>query len=145
MAALMNPQFVVVEQRITAGSDWSGAEPTTTPSYATKGIKVFPTDIVGGLFTFDFTSYFLTEVQQISVDFAGVGSKSIVIRRASGPDIQIFSSTDPLEAIVLCTDKFQLASDERIAIISAGAAAAMYARIIARPLHPEPSSLLTFP
>ena len=144
MAALKNPQFVVVEQRITAGSDWSGAEPTTTPSYAIKGIKVFPEDTVGGLFAFDYTSFFLTEVQQISVDFAGVGTKSIVIRRASGPDVEIFRSTDPLETNILITDKFQLASDEKIAIISTGAAAAMYARVIARPLHPEPSTSLTF-
>jgi hypothetical protein len=145
MTALRNPQFVVVEQRIAAGSDWNGVAPTTKPNYSTKGVKVFPEDIVGGLFAFDYTSFFLTEVQQINVDFAGAGTKSIVIRRASGPDVSIFESTDPLESNILITDKFQLATDESIAIISTGAAAAMYARIIARPLHPEPSTGLSFP
>jgi len=145
MTALRNPQFVVIEQRIDAGFDWDGTVPTTDPDYATtKGVKAFPSDEAGGLFVFDFTSYFLTEVQQINVDFAGVGTKSIVIRRASGPDVEIFKSTDPLEVNILITDKFQLAPDENIAIVSTGAAAAMYARVIARPLHPEPSTSLTF-
>lgn len=142
MASLKNPQFVVIEQRIAAGSDWDGTTPTTTPSYAAKGIKAFPEDVAGGLFEFDFTSYFLIEVQQISVDFGGVGTKSIVVRRAAGPDVPIFSSTDPLETTVLITDKFQLATDEKIVILSTAAAAAMYARIIARPLHPAPSTML---
>lgn len=139
---MANPQFVVVEQRISAGNDWDGTTPSTTPSYATKGVKSFPEDDQGGLFEWDFSSLFLMEVQQINVDFNGVAAKSIVIRRASGPDVLIFSSTDPAESNILITDKLQLAADEQIAILSTGAAGAMYARIIARPLHPEPSSML---
>lgn len=139
---MANPQFVVVEQRISAGNDWDGTTPSTTPSYATKGVKVFPEDDQGGLFEWDFASFFLMEIQQINVDFNGAGTKSVVIRRASGPDVQIFNSTNPAESNILITDKFQLASDENLVIISTGAANAMYARIIARPLHPEPASAL---
>lgn len=142
MAALVDPQFVVIEQRISAGNDWDGSEPTTEPDFSLPGVKVYPEDAQGGLFTFDFTSYFLIEVQQIQVEFAGVGTKSIVIRRDGGPDILVFGSTDPLETNVLITDKFQLAQDERIAIESTGAAGAMYARVIARPLHPAPATSL---
>ena len=142
MTALQDPQFVVIEQRITAGNDWDGSAPSTEADFTTKGVKVFPEDAQGGLFEWDFTSFFLMEIQQINVDFNGVGTKSIVIRRASGPDVLIFSSTDPLETNILITDKFQLASDENIVILSTGAANAMYARVIGRPLHPEPSSTL---
>lgn len=142
MTANRDPQFVVLEQRIAAGHDWSDALPTTAPNFDTPGVKAFPEDDQGGSFEFDFTSFFLMEVQQISVDFGGVGTKSIVVRRPSGPDVPIFSSTDPLEATVLITDKFQLAADEKIVILSAGAVAAMYARVIARSLHPAPSTLL---
>lgn len=142
MAALQDPQFVVIEQRISAGNDWDGTPPSTEPSFATKGVKAFPEDDHGGLFEWDFTSFFLMEIQQINIDFAGVGSKSVVIRRASGPDVVLFSSTDPLEVHILITDKFQLAFDERIAILSTGALAPMYARVIGRPLHPEPTSVL---
>lgn len=140
---MSDPQFVVIEQRITATNDWGGVLPTTTPDFSVKGIKRFPTDTVGGLFVFDFTSYFLMEIQQINVDFNGVGTKSIVIRSPGASDILVYSSTDPLEVNILITDKFQLASDEQIAIVSSGAANAMFARIIGRPLHPEPSSMLT--
>jgi hypothetical protein len=136
------PQFVVIEQRITAGNDWNGAAPTTAPDYSVKGVKKFPTDIVGGLFEFDFTSLFLMEIQQINVDFGGVGTKSIVIRSPGAADVEIFKSTDPLEIDVLITDKFQLASDEKVVILSSGAANAMFARIIGRPLHPEPAPTL---
>lgn len=143
MAALQDPQFVIIEQRISAGNDWDGTAPTIDPVFETpKGVKTFPEAAAGGEFEFDFTSFFLMEVQQISVGFGGVGTKSIVIRRSSGPDIPIFVSTDPLEVDVLITDKIQLARDEKVVILSSGAAAAMYARVTARPLHPEPTSVL---
>lgn len=138
----MEPQFVVIEQRISAGNDWDGTLPSTTPSFASKGVKAFPEDTHGGLFQWNFASFFLMEIQQINIDFAGVGGKSVVVRRPSGPDVLIYSSTDPLEISVLITDKFQLAADENIVIESTGAVAAMYARIIGRPLHPEPTSVL---
>lgn len=140
---MSDPQFVVIEQRITAGNDWDGTVPLTTPDFTTKGVKKFPPAAQGGLFVFDFTSYFLKEIQQIAVDFNGVGSKSIVIRGPGGAadDIEIFKSTDPLEVNILITDKFQLAPDEHIVIISSGAANAMFARVIGRPLHPEPASM----
>lgn len=137
---MANPQFVVIEQRISAGNDWDGSAPSTVPSYATKGVKAFPEDDGGGLFEWEFSSFFLMEIQQINVSFGDAAEKSISIRRPSGPDVAIFSSSDPAEAIILITDKYQLASDEHIVIVSSGATEAMYARIIARPLHPEPAS-----
>lgn len=142
---MSDPQFVVIEQRITAGNDWDGTVPSTTPDFAIKGVKKFPTDVAGGLFEFDFTAFFLMEVQQISVVFAGVGTKSIVIRGPGGvaDDFEIFKSTDPLEVNILITDKFQLSPDENIVILSTGAANAMFARVIGRPLHPEPASTVT--
>lgn len=141
MAGPQNPPFVVIEQRISAGNNWDGSAPGTTPNYDTPGVKAFPEDDAGGLFEFDFSSFFLMEIQQINVDFGGVGTKSISIRRPSGPDVPVFSSTDPLEVTVLITDKFQLASDEKLVIVSVGAIAAMYARVIARPLHPAPATV----
>lgn len=140
---MSDPQFVVIEQRISAGNDWNGALPSTTPDFSAKGVKAFPEDAVGGLFQWAFTSYFLKEVQEIRVNFNGVANKSIVIRKTGAPDILIFSSTNPLESNILITDKFQLAPDEDLVIVSAGAATAMYARVIARPLHPEPASALS--
>lgn len=141
MTAHRDPQFVVIEQRISAGNDWDGTAPSTEPVF-TKGIKAFPEDDHGGLFEYDFTSFFLMEIQQINVYFNGVAAKSVSIRRESGPDILIFESTDPAETNILITDKFQLASDEKLVITSNGAATEMYARVIARPLHPEPTSVL---
>lgn len=135
--------FVVIEQRISVGNNWNGTVPLTAPDYTGVGIKKFPVAVQGGLFEFDFTEYFLMEIQQINVDFGGAGTKSIVIRSPGAPDIEIFSSTDPLERNLLLTCKFQLASDEKVAIISSGGAAAeMFARIIGRPLHPIPASML---
>lgn len=148
MTANVDPQFVVIEQRIAAGNDWNGAVPALAgtpldPDYTTvKGVKATGEGDEGGLFEWDFTSYFLIEVQQINIDFNGVVTKSVAIRRASGPDVLIFSSTDGAESNILITDKFQLARDETIVIESTGASTAMYARIIARPLHPEPSTTL---
>jgi hypothetical protein len=139
-----DPQFVEIEQRITAGNDWDGTEPSTTPDFTVKGVKKFPTDVAGGLFAFDFTSYFLIEIQQIAVDFGGVADKSIVIRGPGGAadDTEIFTSDDATEVNILITDKFKLAPDEEIVIVSTGAAAAMRARIIGRVLFPEPVTMV---
>jgi hypothetical protein len=139
-----DPQFVVIEQRIQAGNDWDGTVPTSTPDFSTKGVKRYPAAVAGGKFAFDFTAFFLMEIQQIAVNFNGVGSKSIVIRGPGGAadDIEIFKSSDPLEVNILITDKFQLAPDENLVILSTGAANAMFARVIGRPLHPEPATML---
>lgn len=141
------PQFVTIEQRITAGNDWNGAEPTTTPTFPgisgtnqPTGVKIYPTDTVGGLFLFDFNSVWLMEIQQIMVDFNSVGTKSIVIRQTGAPDILIFDSTDPLETNILITDRFQVTPDASLAIVSTSAANAMFARVIARPLLAVPAS-----
>jgi len=134
--------FVVIEQRISAGNDWNGTVPPTDPDYSTVGVKKYPVAAQGGLFEFEFTNYFLMEIQQINVEFGGVGTKSIVIRSTGAPDIEIFKSTDPLETNILIACKFQLASDEKIAIVSSGAASDMFARIIGRPLHPVPASTI---
>jgi hypothetical protein len=136
------PQFVVIEQHISAGRDWDGTSPSTDPVFTVKGLKGFPEDTHGGLFEWNFSSFFLMEVQRISVDFAGVGTKRVAVRRQDGSEILIFSSTDPLETNILITDKIQLAVDEKVVIFSTGATVAMSARVIARPLHPEPSSVL---
>lgn len=147
MVALQDPQFVVIEQRIAAGSDWNGAAPALSgtplvPDFTTKGVKSYAEGDEGGLFEWDFQSFFLIEVQQIKIDFNGVANKSVLIRKSGAPDMLVFDSTNGLETNIVITDRFQLAVDEKLVIVSSGAVNAMYARAIARPLHPEPSTTL---
>lgn len=134
----MADHFATVEQRIIAGDDWDGTVPTTIPTIA-NGIKEYPVAAAGGLFSFGFTSFTLIEVERIAVDFNGVATKDIVIRKTGAPDIPIFSSTLAAEAKVLITDRFLLAKDENIVIVSTAAAKVMYARVTARPALHDPA------
>jgi len=127
-------KYLTVEQRITAGSNWNGVAPSTIPAIA-DGVKAYPTDTIGGLFDFGFGAEFdLWEVQRIAVDFNGVATKGIYIRKSGAPDIPVYTSTLGTEVKVLITDKIILAADETLVITSVGAATAMYARVTARPL-----------
>lgn len=131
----MPSQFATVEQTITAGSDWDGTEPTTTPVVA-DGVKTYPTHTAGGLFEFAFSdNCTLWEVQRIWVDFNGVATKSILIRREGTPDVDIpiFESTLASEEKYLNTDKIIIARGEKLIITSSGAATAMVARVTAQP------------
>jgi len=130
-------QFVTIQQEITAGSDWDGTAPTTTPVVA-DGVKSFPTDTQGGLFEFGYDAGFmLWQIERIAVDFGGVAVKGIYIRKGA-VDIPIYESTLITEIKILVTDKILLAADEQLVITSSGAAAAMYARVTARPALARP-------
>ena len=122
---------VTIEHRITAGSQFDATVPSTTPA-AASGINVFPTATAGGFFVFGYTSQWLYEVQRISGDFADAATVSIRIRNDAGDDVSIYEGL--VGGDVLITDRFQLAPDEQIVIITTGASAAMMARVIARPL-----------
>lgn len=62
---------VAIIQRITAGSQFDGQAPSTTPAEA-DNIRSFPTDTQGGLFEFD--GDYHTEVRQVQIDFGGQSS-----------------------------------------------------------------------
>lgn len=134
----MADQFVTIQQEITAGSNWNGVAPTTVPTIA-DGVKTFPTGVAGGLFEFGYgTGFTLWQIERIAVDFGGVATKGIYIRKTGKPDIPIYESTAITEVKVLITDKILLAADEQLVITSSGAAAAMYARVTARPALTRP-------
>lgn len=128
----MADPFVVIEQLIDAGSQFNGAEPTTTAVTA-DGIKKYPSGTVGGLFTMDMTSWWLSEVSRIAVDFGDAATKDIYIVDTTGHQTPIFSSIDPLVTKVLVTDKFDLGADEKIQVVTTGATAAMFCRVTTRP------------
>lgn len=130
----MADQFVTIQQQISAGNDWDGTTPATTPVIA-DGIKTYPAHTAGGLFEFGYHEGFsLWHVERIVADFNGVATKGIYIRKAGVPDIPIWESVLASEAKLLFTDKVQLAADESLVMVSTGAATAMYARVTARPV-----------
>jgi hypothetical protein len=131
-------QFATVQQEISAGNDWDGTVPATTPVIA-DGIKAYPAHTAGGLFEFGLgEGFFLWRVERIVVDFNGVANKGVYIRKSGVPDIPVWESTLAIEAKLLFTDKVQLAADEQLVVVSTGAANAMYARVTARPVLARP-------
>lgn len=127
-----------IEHRITAGSQFNGAAPSTTSTQSTDtGIETFPTGTVGGLFEFDFTNYWLLVIERISGSFADAGTVSVVIVNTAGDEISIYEGATGGD--VLITDPVRLAPDEKIKITTTGAGDGMVARVMARPLAHKPS------
>jgi regulatory protein YycH of two-component signal transduction system YycFG len=131
----------IIEQKITAGSQWTGETPDTTP-VDELGIRKFPTDVKGGLFSFDFAtesgSFESYVIDQIMIDFADATSVEVaIINSESTPDVFVLSTT---VGEYLRVDPIRLTWDERIRITSVGATAKMYARVMARPGKVRPAS-----
>lgn len=125
-----------VEQSISAGGNWNDSVPTTDP-VETNGVLAYPADTVGGRFDismFDFTEVVLWQIERITINFNGVAVKDVWIRRPGGQDFYIFQSINAAENKLTITDIFKLAPDEYISVVSTGAATAMSARVVARPL-----------
>ncbi len=127
---------ITIEQKITAGSQFDGLAPTTVyVDDVDQGLRQFPTDVSGGLFTFALTSLWWAEVQRIIVQFADAATADISIVSATGA-LSIYTFAGGGEVVI--TDLFKLAPDEKIQIITTGATAAMWARVTMRPLVSRP-------
>ncbi len=128
---------ITIEQRITAASQFTGAAPTTAfTDDVDQGIRTFPTDTVGGLFTFALSALWWQEVERIVVQFADSATADISIVNAAGNALSIYTAA--LGGEVVITDKFELAPDEKIRIVTTGATLAMWARVTMRPLVSRP-------
>lgn len=134
----MAKQYVTVEQFVSPGGLWTGVEPTTTPAI-NNGIKTYPADVVGGMFTFAFTSFHLLEVERIVADFGGIASKLIVIKSPGRPDIDVFRSTLATQIKLLWTSPIKLAPGEQIVVTAVGPAIVQtYVAVTVRPWLPSP-------
>jgi hypothetical protein len=133
--------ITTIEQRVTAGNPWTGVLPTTTPVDDIQGVRRFPADVVGGLFTFDFVgpddSFDQYLIERILVDFgtSATGNVFIVNRDVPVPRRVLIGTVGG--GVYLYEDRtLVLAWDERIQLVSVGAPIAeMYARVTAGPLR----------
>lgn len=130
----------IIEQLITAGSQFDGALPTTIPIDA-DGIRKFPTDVVGGLVELDFAdhagSFESYVIEQILADFGDAVTAVVNILTAGGPTA-VFAS--PGAGIYLFTGLLELGWDQKIQLVTTGATVALQARVFAKPGRSRPVS-----
>lgn len=135
----MTEPITTIEQRIAAGNPWNGAVPTTTPVDDDQGLRKFPVDVVGGLFTFDFVGpddiYDQCLIERILVDFGtSVTGQVYIVNRDAIPRQVLIATVGGGVYQMHAGVRLTLAWDERIQLISIGAPAAeMYARVTASP------------
>lgn len=130
----------IIDQGISAGNDWDGTLPPTTPVDA-YGIRTYPEAATGGLFRPDFASQggsFETYiVEKIQVDFALSGTNQVAIKDSAG---RTFVLASPGAGEYLYTGPLELAWDEYIEVTSAVSANAMYGRVHTRPGRLRPTT-----
>lgn len=128
---------VVIEQRITVGSQFNELAPTTVPA-DTDAIRKFPTDVQGGLFEFNFAgpdaSFVTYQIDQIFVDFGDAGTSEVAIINSDGTPVRIILAS-PGAGTYLRVEPFLLAWDEKLTLKTTLASVALYARIMASPVR----------
>lgn len=132
----MSQTPVVIEQRITAGSQFTEQVPTTTPVDG-DAIRIFPTDIRGGEFVFDFqgpnASFVTYVIEQIFVDFgdATFTEVAVVDSLANRAVIAI-----PGAGVFIRVEPLKLAWDQKLTLRTGApgpATVALFARVQASP------------
>lgn len=128
----MTARAKVIDQSINAGQQWNEALPTTT-STEVLGVETFPSDDVGGRFSWDFASadgsFETYIIERISVDFGDAATAQIAIVGPGGFRVIRSAATGH----VVIEGPLVLAWDEVITLLSVGATVPMRARIIAGP------------
>jgi len=116
-------------QSITAGDDFDGTSPSTTPVLNTKDIeKNWPADDHGGLFNFNLRGP--ARLDQLELTLGGQSAWDVIKVDCDGDEYTLFSGTNQTEYITHEADRIILLEDETIKISTTGATAALKARII---------------
>lgn len=116
----------IIQQRISAGNDFDGTLPTTTP-VTDKDIKRFPVDAAGGLFDFAITGpHWLS-----NIEFLGGGQSSWTLHKldSDGDEILLWQGTDEDNFVTCSCDKMQVYESETLLLRTVGASTAMKCRI----------------
>jgi len=127
---------VVIEQRILAGSQFTEQTPTTV-SVDSKAVRVFPPDIQGGEFIFDFqgldASFVTYVIEQIFVDFGDAAFAEVAIKDSVGNRAVIAT---PGAGVFIRVEPLKLAWDQRLTLKTGApgpATVALFARVHAAP------------
>jgi len=130
----------IIEQRITAGNQFTGAAGAGTPVDA-YGIRKFAPANQGGLFEFDFVSQqgsFETYIiEEILADFGNAATAVVNILTDGAPTAQFAA---PGAGVYHYRGPLELAWDQKIQLTTTGATVALMARIFARPGRTRPAS-----
>jgi hypothetical protein len=120
---------VGIQHLATAGSQFTGARPTTTPTNG-NGMNKFPTDTVGGLFDFEQSEPIV--VHNVMADFGTSVPYSIYIVNLdaagaviAGESLLVTSGT---AATLSYVSRLTLGAQQAVQLITTGATLAMKAR-----------------
>lgn len=114
-----------IEQRITAGNDFDGLAPTTTPAYdGAKRLEQWPTDTQGGLIDFEQTE--VVVVTGIDIKFGGQTSWTLSRVFADATEAGWLFGTNESVLVVGGEDThIRLLPGMKLKLVSAGASSAM--------------------
>lgn len=116
----------IIQQRISAGNNFDGTLPTTTPA-GIKDINRFPEDAVGGLFDFGITEPHW--ISSIEIILGGQTSWTIHKKDSDGDEILLWQGTDEANFVTCSCDKMQIVEEETLLLRTVGAATAMKCRV----------------
>ncbi len=128
-------QIYAIKQIITATNDFDGAAATTTPADA-DGIRVYPTDTVGGLFdplTEMGASGIPIEVVNFQVRFGGQTSWTLSLVDVLGEVVITSGTTETSFFYDPDSETIVLLPGQTLKLVTTGASTAMYAALLFAP------------
>jgi hypothetical protein len=117
----------IIQQTITAGSNFDGLIPTTTPIHGHDIEKEYPTDVHGGLFEFDLTQPAV--VYAIEIKFGGQSAWAIHKKDHNGDEFLLYSGTTEAFLATLAKDRTLITEGQKLLLRTTGASTKMIARV----------------
>lgn len=115
-----------MEQRIVAGSDFDGTEPTGEIVYA-DSLEAFPPETSGGLFNLGLTEPVF--VRSVELKLGGQSEWTVHKRDLAGDEILILCGSDETDFITTAGDAFILTAKQKLVLRTAGATGALICRV----------------
>lgn len=120
-------------QRITAGNDFNGAAPGTTPVSGKDVEKSYPTAIVGGLFDFELADPVILEGIQLKL--GGQTDWTIHLcdpASLGGTEYLLWAGTTETDFITVASDQVPILQEQTIKVRTTAAVSAMVCKIFIR-------------
>jgi hypothetical protein len=118
----------IIEQKLTAGNDWTGALPATELARGDH-IEFYPESVVGGLFTPDPELSEPLLVRSVELKLGGQTVWTMHKRDRDGDEVLFLCGTDETDFITTVGESVVISKKQSLVLRSTGASAKMIARI----------------
>lgn len=119
---------LVIQQQISAGNQFDGQAPSTTPARGNDLWKDYPEDSQGGLFDFELEDPALIVNVTLKLD-GNTSAWSLNLVDVDGDEVTLFSGTNETSFVTTYGDRVLITQGQKLKLTTTGATGALKARV----------------